>query len=422
VTGAKRILVLTPRWPYPPFGGDKLFISNVALALRGYRLTLLTMCNTRSEMEFEPTDGVFSEIHKVYLPRWRSMWNVLRSIPGKNPLQLAYYWSPAFREKYRSLLSQHDAVLAHLVRTGQYVENSAQGKPSALLMSDAISLAYQRMSRLRGASALWQLIYGIELRRMFQYEKTSPRSFDQIWLHSQVDQDFLGLNLEGLRIIPLGVDLGEFPFLASSGNTIAFIGNMFSSFNRDACRHFVRDIFPLLVRRRGEIRFRIIGACPPATKQEFERCPGVEVTGTVARIADSVTDVFCGVCSLRAGAGIQNKILNYLALGIPCVTSEIGLEGIRATHGQHLFAYKTAEEAADYILKLHNDCDLRAQMALRGRQFVEQFHDWTAIHQLVDATVSQLFEPETRPAPVLHDEEADFPAEVEEQPHVHSRR
>ena len=390
MNGKGKLLIVTSRWPYPPFGGDKLVAANVARALSGYQLTLLSLCGTREEMESAPTDSVFSSIHKVYLPAWRSAFNVLSALPGALPLQLAYYRSREFQEKFEQLLPQHDAIVAHLIRTGQYVERAQRRIPSVLVMSDAISLSYSRIARLPRTFSMWHWLYRIELKRLYAYERASPRNFGRVWLHSRIDQQFLAMNSDRVRIIPVGVDLNEFPFSPhTSGNVIAFIANMSSSLNRDACRHFLREIFPLL-RQRNTFRFRIIGACPPSVQREFEKYPGVEVTGRIARIADGVEDVFCGVCPLRAGAGIQNKILNYLALGIPCVTSEIGLEGLNAVDGRDLFVYRDPREAVKLICDLYDNQALRDTIAASGRRFVEQAHDWSAVHSLMRRDIAEL--------------------------------
>jgi glycosyltransferase involved in cell wall biosynthesis len=387
----KRLLFLTPRFPYPPFGGDKLFVSHVARALRGHALTLLSLCSTREEMDCEPEPGIFTEVHKVYLPKRRSYWNVLSALPGRDPLQLAYYSSLEFRRTVGELVPRHDAVLAHLIRTAPYAASSSRAVPRVLLMADAISLSYQRMLSQRGASRLWNFLYRAESSRLARYERAVPSAFDQTWLHSEVDREFLHLDRELVRIVPVGVDLREFPFDPNrSGNVVAFIGNMSSSFNLDACRHFIGEILPRL-RREIDLRFRIVGACPDRVRSALGKLPNVEVTGAVGRVSDAMDGVFCGVCPLRAGAGIQNKILNYLALGIPCVTSQIGLEGLRARDGRDLLVYRSIDEAARMILALHRDAQFRFDLATNGRRFVESEHDWSIIYRRIQEEVSNLW-------------------------------
>ncbi|MGC9223195.1 MAG: glycosyltransferase, partial [Terracidiphilus sp.] len=301
------------------------------------------------------------------------------------------YRSAEFQRRVDELAPRHDAVLAHLIRTGQYLATRKDGVPRVLLMADAISMTYQRMARLPRSFSLWPILYHTEIRRLEACERQLPMGFDQTWLHSDIDCRFLGLEQSRVRIVPMGVDLEDFPFRpGTDGDVVAFIGNMSSSMNLDACRHFICDVLPRL-RSKAGIRFRVIGSCPPSVKKELEKYPGVEVTGRVSRIVDATGDVFCGVCPLRGGAGIQNKILNYLALGLPCVTSEIGLEGLRAQDGRDLLVYQSVDEAVKMILALHRDMRLRIDLARSGRQFVEREHDWASVYRRIQDEVSALW-------------------------------
>ncbi len=119
----KRLLVLTPRFPYPAIGGDRIRILHICRALSvPFELTLLSLCESREELSLQPEDGLFSRIVRIHLPRWRSYLNTALAIPGSRPLQLAYYESAEFRKALKRLGPQHDLVLAHLIRTGHYIE------------------------------------------------------------------------------------------------------------------------------------------------------------------------------------------------------------------------------------------------------------------------------------------------------------
>jgi hypothetical protein len=96
----QRALVLTPRFPYPEVSGDRVRILHICRALSAkFELTLLSMCESTAEMQFQPKDGLFTAIERVYLPRSRSYLNTARAIVGHRPLQLAYYDCAKFRER-----------------------------------------------------------------------------------------------------------------------------------------------------------------------------------------------------------------------------------------------------------------------------------------------------------------------------------
>ncbi len=382
----KRLLVLSPRFPYPMIGGDRLRIAHISKGLSdSFELTLLSLCETEEELSFPFPDGLFSRVHRVYLPRWRSYLNAARAIPTALPLQVAYYRSPEFQAEVDRLLPQHDAVLAHTIRIGRYVEGCPE--PAVLDMADAVSMNYQRVAELRDLRGWKKIVYSFERKRLLRYEQSVLHKFRRVWLVSDVDRKFLAQDPgKHVEVIPMGVDLLRRPFGIRNGDAIAFIGKMATLQNQDACFHFVRDIFPR-IRELVKVKFRVIGDIPNRVADKLLAYPDVEVTGRVDDIGEAISGAFCGVCPLRAGAGIQNKILEYMALGLPCLTSRVGLEGLNAIENEHLLVYDNAEEAAGKIIALHSDPGLRAKLAQKGRALVERFYDWNNLYPRFKASI-----------------------------------
>lgn len=380
VTGNKRkkLLILTPRYPYPVIGGDRLRIYYLCRELaQSFSLTLLSMCDCREELESPlPDDGVFDRIERVYLPKWRSYLNVILALPTSIPLQVAYYRNKYFASRLQLLLPEHEAVLAHLIRTGDYVQNVA--KPRILEMTDAISLNYCRLKQSSVNKSLKSYVYTLEADRLLRYEKNILTKFDLVSLVSDTDRLFLveGRSANNVLVCSNGVDLRLFPFEPDYRYpVIVFIGNMTTLQNLDACHYFIDEVMPLLLNLRPYI-FRIVGKIQPKDAKRLSSFANVEVTGKVDDISTAVKGASVAICPMRIAAGVQNKILEYMALGLPTVTSSIGFEGLEAQAGEDLLI---ADEPAEYVMsieKIIGNVDFAKNLARRARLYVERDHSW----------------------------------------------
>lgn len=384
----KKLLVLTPRFPYPVIGGDKLRIYHLCRVLsRHYSLTLLSLCESDEEMHAAlPDDGVFDRVERVLLSRRRSYINTLLALPTRTPLQVAYYRSRAFAAAVSRLLPSHDGAFVHLVRCAEYVRRS--DKPRILEMTDAISLNYSRVKQLKKARGLKSHVFGIEARRLLDYERTIVDDFDLSVLVSRTDRDYLfpGASAGKVMVCSNGVDLSNLPYTARSmaSRILVFIGDMRTVQNQDMCHFFAEAVLPLL-RKRADYRFRIVGSIAPALAEQFRAYDGVDVTGRVESVAQAAADGAIGVCPMRIGAGVQNKILEYMALGLPVVTTSLGYEGLGAESGRDLLIADTPGEFVSRIERLVADEPAAVEMAGHARAFVEREHGWERmIAPLVD--------------------------------------
>jgi glycosyltransferase involved in cell wall biosynthesis len=377
-----RLLVLTPRFPYPVVGGDRLRIYQACKELaKDHELTLLSLCDSPVEMTMQvPADGVFKRIERIWLPKWKSALNVAASLFTSMPLQVAYYRSPTMAKRIAQLLPDHDACLAHLIRTGHYVMDAQV--PTILEMTDAISLNYQRVREVGSRRGLRYWIYRVEADRLLRYERMALDRFDCVCLVSPVDRQFLlnGQNKDHVLVSSQGVDTDALPFRERHGSdspVIAFIGNINSMQNLDACLSFGQHVMPLL-RQKIDCRFRVVGRIQERDKARLLQMPGVEVTGDVDSVAAAVSDARLGVAPVRLGAGVQNKVLEYMALGLPVISSSIAMEGLAAKPDEDVLVADSPEQIAQTILGLWNDSARRKSLAERGRAYVQEHHAWPA--------------------------------------------
>lgn len=387
-----KILVLTPRFPFPPLSGDKVRIYHLSRILaRRHQLTLLSFSGGDTEPEIDPPENVFDSIHRVPLKRWRAWVRCGLALPTQTPLQLAYYRSSQFQEAVEKLLPEHDLVLAHLIRTGQYVEKA--DVPRVLEMTDALSMTYDRVRDQKKRRGLKQYIYSIEANRVRRCESRMAQEFDLTTVVSSVDKEYLHQYTDGdstIEVFSNGVNLDAFNNVGAGDEpVIVFVGNMRTAQNQDACHYFIEKILPHIREAVPELRFRIIGESPPGVVESFQH-DYVEFVGRVESIPQAVRGAFCGVCPMRLGAGVQNKVLEYMAMGLPAVLSRVGYEGIKAQDGVELLVGDSPEMFASYIVKLYREKEFRYDMGQRARQFIHDHHQWESILQPFVDTVSEL--------------------------------
>jgi sugar transferase (PEP-CTERM/EpsH1 system associated) len=374
----RRLLILTPRWPYPPIGGDRLRIYQICRHLaRDFELSLLSLCEREEDMDSAlPTDGTFARVERVFHDPWRRAWGMVTALPGDLPMQAGYYRNRAFARRVRALAPTHDALLAHLVRMAPYILEYRL--PRIVEMTDAISLSYTRTAEhARGAR---RLAWNAEAGRLARYERRVIQACDQTVLVSDVDRDWLQLKHERPKVLVCGngVDTQALRFdYAPDGRTIAFIGNNLAQHNADSILWFAREALPAIRARLPQAIFKVIGEIRPELAERLRRM-GVTVTGRVAEMREATRHATVGVCPLRFGAGVQNKLLEYMALGIPAVTSPIGLEGLSAVPGKHLEVASTPREWAQQVAALLEQPALGRAYACAARQYVQDHHSWSA--------------------------------------------
>lgn len=375
-----RVLVLTPRFPYPVVGGDRLRIYQMCKVLAEHAdLSLLSLCETPEEMHMAPPDdGVFASVERVWLPKWRSRLNALLALPTRMPLQVAYYRSAEFARRVSLALPRHDLVLAHLIRTGEYVRHATC--PRILEMTDAISLNYRRVSEVDASHfdiRTW--VYRLEARRLLAFERRIMSDFDRALLVSEVDRSFLldGREDPNVLVCANGVDLASLRYedRTDADSVVVFIGNMTTVQNMDACLYFASAVMPLL-RQRGDFRFRVIGRMDARVMVELGAHPHVELCPNVDDVGMAASGAYAGVAPMRLGAGVQNKVLEYMALGLASVVSDVGHEGLEAVPGVDLLIANKPDEIADALLKLWQDRTLRQSLARSAWGYVERSHAW----------------------------------------------
>ncbi|MDE2367966.1 MAG: glycosyltransferase [Burkholderiales bacterium] len=376
----KRLLFVTSRFPYPPIGGDRLRVFHLArLLAREFDVEMLGL-GSASESEVrafcEETGAV--RARAIAHGRWRMLLGAARALIRGLPLQVGYFSSPELDAEVGRRLEHSDAIVCHLIRSSS-VWRGQRRIPAVLDFCDAISSNYRQVVQTASLLKPWTWVSRIEGPRVSRFEQREIGRFDVLTLVSAADVRKLGTPPERTLLLTQGVDPDRFEFLRPDqrhGQAIALVGKMDTYPNRTGALWFARNVLPLLP---SGTRLKLIGDCPPALRQEFERVPGVEVTGRVVDIAAACADCYAAVAPLNVATGIQNKVLEYFAMGLPAVLSASVASGLLAeSAGTYLLA-ESPEQWAGQLRQLASDRAGALAMTERARRYVVQYHDWDRI-------------------------------------------
>jgi len=373
-------------------GGDRLRTFQVVKHLsRRHRVTIASFVEHAQEADAAaPYRDLYERLIPVVLPKEQSHLNCLRGLASSDPLQVHYYASSAMRAAVRGELAtgRYDAVFCHLIRMAQYLPDDP-GVRKVLDFCDAISLLHARSSPLRHGVGWSSLVNAVEARRVGPYERSCLHRADVSIFISAVDADyFQRAGAKGrIGVMSNGVDIDAFPFHdgARDENRIVFVGNMRTFPNTDAVVYFVEEVLPLIRVARPETTFYIVGNEPPRRVQKLHDGEHVIVTGRVDSVVPYLAGAAVAVAPMRAAVGIQNKILESLAIGTPVVTTHMGAEGL----DPDLLAVADSPQAfARATLELMQNETRRRERSRAGRAYVETHCSWDQALSVLDSFLS----------------------------------
>jgi sugar transferase (PEP-CTERM/EpsH1 system associated) len=222
-----------------------------------------------------------------------------------------------------------------------------------------------------------------EAKTMFALEKTTAGRADVSLFVSEAEAALFrreaGLSRATVRALPNGIDVDYFrpdsgfaPLPPRAGPLIVFTGQMSYRPNAEAVTVFAEEILPALRTRRPDLEFAIVGRNPPLDVQALGTKAGVIVTGAVPDVRPWLAAASVVVAPLRIARGIQNKVLEAMAMAKPVVASPAAFEGIDAVPGRDLLVAEEAGATAAAVSRLLADpgaigAAARRQMALNYR-------------------------------------------------------
>jgi sugar transferase (PEP-CTERM/EpsH1 system associated) len=386
------VLFLTSRLPFPPVGGDRLrTFQFVKYLSRRHRVTIASFVEHEDEVkDAEAYRDLYDRVIPVVLPRAASYRNCLLGLASTEPLQVHYYASPRMHQVVAEELATHsyDVIFLHMIRMAQYMPESSNVR-KVVDFCDAVSLLHRRSARLPHGTGMSSLINRVETLRVGAYEREAIEKADASILISPVDADhFRQAGYAGrIEVVSNGVDVDQFAFNTDrrDDDHIVFVGNMRTFPNTDAVVYFVEEVLPTIRKTRPAAKFYIVGNEPSKRVRALHDGERVIVTGRVDSVIPYVSGAAVVVAPMRACAGVQNKILESLAVGTPVVATTMGAEGLEPGI---MTVADSPDDFARAVVELMTDPNKRRERALAGRHYVETHCTWEKSLEKLDEVLA----------------------------------
>lgn len=326
------------------------------------------------------------QVEVFVLARARTLVNTARALAGRQPLQAAYSHHPEARRRLQALVrgGRFDVLHVEHLRGVRLVRDLA-GIP---VVFDAVdSIAHLFAQTARSAPRLPQrLLARLDLRRTQRFEARAPFLFQRTLVTSAADREaferLAGTRAHGrVTVVPNGVDWRYFeqPTRCPDAATVLFSGKMSYHANAAAALHLARDVMPRVWEQRRDARLLIAGKDPPPQVRALAADPRIEVTGYLEDLRPLFRRATVAVAPMVYGAGIQNKVLEAMASGVPIVVSPQACAGLHAEAAVDLIVAAAPDEMAREILRVCDDENLQDRLRAAARAYVRRHHDWAAI-------------------------------------------
>lgn len=387
-----KIVVVLPRFPYPLEKGDKLRAFHQLRTLsRNHELYLVTLAEELpAEEELAQVRPFCKEIHVVKLSFSSKCWNIFCAFFEGLPIQCGYFYKKEAQKVIRELVERvrPDRIYCLLIRTAEYVKNLPVKK--TIDYQDVLSKGMQR--RYENAKWYEKPFFGSEYRRLARYERRVFDFFDEKVIITEVDRELIPHSEnEHIHVIANGVDFAKYACQSCPKKEydLIFAGNMGYAPNVEAAEFLCREVLPLLLEERPDLKVAICGANPAARVLAL-RNRNVTVTGWVDDMSEWYAKSRIFIAPMHLGTGLQNKLLEALAMKLPCITSPLAgrpLKGVE--QGKEILVCNTTTGYVETVLQLLENEELYQEIAENGYQFVKRNYNWETINSKLEEIITK---------------------------------
>jgi sugar transferase (PEP-CTERM/EpsH1 system associated) len=378
------ILYIAHCIPYPPNKGEKIrAFHQIRYLAREHSVHLACLIDAQEEIEHvEALEQYCASVEVVYRDKRVTRFLAALALLAGNPFSVASFYSRRLKKKIAQKLrsEKFDIILVFSSAMAGYVRHVSTS-PKVMDFVDVDSELWRLYADYHPIPLSW--IYRLEAERLARYEEEAARIFDYSVFVSEKEADLFRqrVNDRPVTVVPNGIDLdyfapseGEFPHAGPP--VVVFIGTMDYFPNVDAVRYFCQEIFPLVRQCLSEVHFYIVGRNPTRPVKKLGRKPRVTVTGSVSDVRPYLARAGAMVAPFRLARGIQNKILEAMAFGVPVVGTSTAFQGLEKAEMDGVRVADDPEKFAQELIALLKDPGWRRQCVDQARDYVQRYHQW----------------------------------------------
>jgi polysaccharide biosynthesis protein PslH len=388
-----KILYLCQRIPYPPDRGDRIATYNQIRHLCGKHEVFVG--SIASPGQKDSCDVLVKNLNiRIAAPEYSWVGRIAKMglclLTGK-PLTFGYFENKHLNSTICSLFQREffDAIIIFSSSMAQYVEHF-DNVPRIMHFCDVDSQKWIDLSKQRHGFMRW--IYRREGIKLLEYEKKLAAEYSASCVVSEREADLFRNKIPGIvvHVLENGVDAEYFAGVPHnpSGCNILFLGVMDYKPNEEAVVYFAEKIWPNILRVYSTAHFTIVGSKPTKAVQRLAKQKQISVTGHVKDIREYLSSATVMVAPLEIARGVQNKILEAMAAGLPVLATKIVSKGLPPGAAEHIFvANREPDEFASLLLKVLCEPKMREMKAAAAQRYVQCFCTWEKKLEALDRVI-----------------------------------
>ncbi|MGV3641774.1 MAG: glycosyltransferase [Adhaeribacter sp.] len=385
-----KILFLVSRIPYELDKGDKLrAFHQLKYLSRNHEIFLFALSDEGVPAGARQALQAFCrEVVIFSVSRLSSWWSMASNLGRGLPFQVSYFYHPRARRLLEELVSKHrpDHVFCQLVRMAPYAA-PYHHLPTTLDYMDAFSKGMER--RLQSASWLHKPFFYLEYNLLQSYEGRQFGVFRNKVIISEQDRVFIQHPQKYMiQVVPNGVDTEHFQAGPEEKKFhVLFSGNLSYPPNIAACQYLVQQVLPLVRPHFPGLQVLLAGKNPAPAVQALAG-PQVSLQANLPDIREAYAAARFFVAPIFLGSGLQNKILEAMAMGLPCITTGQVNKALGARKGEQVLLAESAQGFAAHLLHLLLHPEQAAQLACQARALVDRQYNWEQINARLENLIT----------------------------------